>query len=335
MVDVIYMEREVLAHPRVAEIRERFPRASTVVCERYGEVFNPRGQNFRLQKRRPALILARKRAGHVLRTPEGYGVGGANNFYFSHMLNCVYDCRYCFLQGMYRSAHYVVFVNFEDFSDTIEQKIAQTRLNSDGPAWFFSGYDGDSLAYEPVTRFAEFILPVFRTHADAAWLELRTKSTQVRTLLEQPPLDNVVVAFSFTPRAVSRALEHKVPSLEKRLEAAQQLQARGWRIGLRFDPLIYYSEYREGYKSLLDQVFARIDARACHSVTFGPFRLPQDYFRTLVRLYPDEPLFAAPLTRSEKIVSYHPAIEKEVTAYCEELLKRHLSHEQIFAHAVA
>ena len=335
MVDVIYVEREIADHPRVASICSRFPRASRVVCERYGEVFNPRGQNFRLQKRRPGLILARKRSGHVLAAPAGYGLGGVHNFYFSHMLNCVYDCRYCFLQGMYRSAHYVVFVNYEDFASAIVNTINNTAMSSKNDyAWFFSGYDGDSLAYEPVTRFVDFVLPLFAGHQNS-WLELRTKSTQIRTLVERAPMENVVVAFSFTPPAVSRSLEHKVPSLEKRIEAAAQLQAKGWKIGLRFDPLIYYDDYKGGYRDLLAQVFASVDAQACHSATFGPFRLPQDYYRTLVKLYPDEPLFAGPLNRNERMVSYYPGLEKGMLAYCEDLLARYISPQQMFAHAVA
>ena len=31
------------------------------------------------------------------------------------MLNCIYDCKYCFLQGMFNSANYLVFVNYQDF----------------------------------------------------------------------------------------------------------------------------------------------------------------------------------------------------------------------------
>ncbi|SVD49612.1 uncharacterized protein METZ01_LOCUS402466, partial [marine metagenome] len=56
-------------------------------------------------------------------TPEGYGIGGKNNYYFSHMLNCIYDCRYCFLQGMYRSAHYVLFVNYDEFFGAMDAKL--------------------------------------------------------------------------------------------------------------------------------------------------------------------------------------------------------------------
>ena len=103
-----------------------------------------------MQKRRPALILAHKTGQRVLAAPVGYGIGGGHNFYFSHMLNCLYDCRYCFLQGMYRSAHMVVFINYEDFQTDISAHIAESP---DVP-YFFSGYDCDSLAMEGITSFS-------------------------------------------------------------------------------------------------------------------------------------------------------------------------------------
>ncbi len=99
MFELIYIEKEVLHHPQTQSICKRFSHIQTVICERYGEVFNRHSQNFRLQKTRPSLILARKFDHFILPTPVGYGIGGNQNFYFSHMLNCVYDCRYCFLQA--------------------------------------------------------------------------------------------------------------------------------------------------------------------------------------------------------------------------------------------
>ncbi|MFQ5351003.1 MAG: hypothetical protein ACE5EG_11220 [Thermoanaerobaculia bacterium] len=121
----IYVEQAVAGHPRALAVRRRFPGAEMVPCERWGEVFNRRHQSFRLQKRRPALILAQKHGRAVLEALPGYGIGGARNFYFSHMLNCLYYCRYCFLQGMFRSAHYVLFVNYEAFQRAVDERLAE------------------------------------------------------------------------------------------------------------------------------------------------------------------------------------------------------------------
>ena len=126
MVDTIYLESEVAEHERTQQIVSRYPKATRIDIERYGEVFNSHSQDFRIQKNNPSLILATKKNKKVMPTPVQYETGGGAHYYFSHMLNCVYDCRYCFLQGMLRSANYLVFVNYEEFLDEIRQ-IATTH----------------------------------------------------------------------------------------------------------------------------------------------------------------------------------------------------------------
>ncbi|MGB5718782.1 MAG: spore photoproduct lyase family protein [Gammaproteobacteria bacterium] len=326
MFDTLYIEKQIAGHARTQDICARFPNATRVECDRYGEVFNPKSQNFRLQKRRPSLILAHKHHGRVLETPPGYGLGGNRNYYFSHMLNCLYDCRYCFLQGMYRSAHYVLFVNYEDFETDMETLLAQS---DNEPCWFFSGYDCDSLALEPVSAFMQHFLPFF-SKRPLAHIELRTKSTQIRSLLKMEPIPNVVIAFSFTPQEIYRELEHKVPTLERRLQAMLQLQQAGWQLGLRFDPLIYQQGYQAQYRRLFQQLFSQLDSEQLHSVSLGTFRLPRSYFRNIVQLYPDEPLFAGTYSVDNGMISYPQSLEQEMTAFCTRELLQHIPESVLF-----
>lgn len=326
MIETIYIEEALLQHPRVLAISQRFPHARTITCSRYSEVFNPKAQNFRLQKQQPALILAEKYRQFVLPAPVGYGIGAQHNYYFSHILNCLYDCRYCFLQGMYPSADYVLFVNYEDFQQEIRQLCAATPTE---PIHFFSGYDGDSLALEPVTHFAEQFLPVFAELPNAT-LELRTKSTQIRSLLNRDPIPNAVVAFSLNPEAIATKVEAKAPSLQRRLDALSKVQAHGWQIGLRFDPLIYQHDYQQHYQHLFAQVFARINPSQLHSVSLGVFRLPQPFYKKIHDLYPDEKLFASPLHNQHGSVSYPPDLEQELLGYCREQLLTYISPSQFF-----
>jgi spore photoproduct lyase len=326
MFELIYVEREVLHHPQAKAICKRFPDIIPVVCERYGEVFNRHAQNFRLQKQRPSLILARKFDHFVLPTPAGYGIGGTRNFYFSHMLNCIYDCRYCFLQGMYNSAHYVIFVNFDDFERAIEAKIKEAESEK---SYFFSGYDCDSLALEPLTHFVENILPTFKRFPQA-FLELRTKSINTTFLLKQPPQTNCIVAFSLTPKVISEALEHRTPSLSRRLKALQELQQRGWPIGLRFDPLIYCDNFQEHYRQFFQEVFEAVHPSQLHSVSLGPFRLPKGIYKKMVALYPDEKLFAFALEDRGSMVSYYPSLEEKLTSFCKQELLQYISPSCLF-----
>jgi len=325
MIDTLYIEEDVLAHPRTQKICRRYPKANTVICKHYGEVFNRKAQNFRLQKRKPALILAKKHNKFVLDAPQGYAIGGKHNYYFSHMMNCIYDCRYCFLQGMYRSAHYVLFVNYEDFAEAI---VSQARQIPDEDVYYFSGYDCDSLAFDPVTKFADFFLPLF-SRLPNAWIELRTKSTQTRMLLDLEPLDRAVVAFSFSPDDITDTLEHKTPSVRKRLDALIKLQRKGWKIGLRFDPLIYHNNYSAAYGDLFEKVFKSVSLDQLHSVSLGAFRMPDSFFQHVVKLYPDEKLFAGPMEKNNGMVSYKNDLEQQMLATCTNRLLEYIP-KQLF-----
>lgn len=326
MIETIYIENQVRQHSRSQEIQARFPTARVINCERYGEVFNPKAQNFRLQKLKPALILAKKHKNFVLATPKSYGIGAERNYYFSHILNCLYDCRYCFLQGMYQSANYVLFVNYEDFQDEIMKTCAAYPTED---CHFFSGYDCDSLALEPVTGFAEQFLPFFAGIPNA-WLELRTKSTQVRSLLNQQPLPRCVVAFSLSPADIADKVEDKAPPLERRLEAITKLQQQGWLIGLRFDPLIYQSGYQQTYQYFFAQVFKKVKLGQLHSVSLGMFRLPESYFKKINKLYPNETLFASPLEQQDGMVSYQKELGQEMMEFCTEQLLGHIPSSKFF-----
>ena len=326
MIDTIYVEKSVRAHPRTVKVLERFSQAVTIECERYGEVFNPKSQSFRLQKKRPALILAEKYRSFVLPAPEGYGIGGQQNYYFSHMLNCLYDCRYCFLQGMYRSAHYLLFVNFEDFKREIEEILEQSP---DGGVYFFSGYDCDSLALDSVTDFVREFVPFFAERPKGI-LELRTKSSNVDSLLELEAIPNCVVAYSLSPDAVARALEHKAPPLRQRLASIGKLASAGWPIGLRFDPLIYHENFKEMYRELFCAVFETLTPEQVHSISFGPMRFPKPMFEKIATMYPDEPLFAGPLESRGSMVSYESTLEEEMMAFCREELARYAPESLFF-----
>lgn len=325
MISSIYIESAVADYQRTLRILERFPGARQISCERYGEVFNPRSQNFRLQKIRPALILAAKRDRHVLEAPIEYAVGLDRNFYFSHMLNCPYDCRYCFLQGMYRSANYVLFVNYEDFESSIDDRL---KANEDD-IFFFSGYDGDSLAFEAVSGFCEHFLPFFASRP-RAWLELRTKSTRIRPMLEHEAFPNCVVAYSFTPSAVHQRLESSVASVERRIDCLRELGSRGWPLGLRFDPLIWWEGYQDAYSELFTRVFSRLAPEWIHSVSLGVFRMPRRFFDRLSGLYPEERFLSGPLEARDGMTSYRRLLETEMMDFCSERLAELVPPERFF-----
>jgi spore photoproduct lyase len=148
--------------------------------------------------------------------------------------------------------------------------------------------------------------------------------------LKRPALNNVIAAFSFTPAAIADVLEHKVPPVERRIDAMQKLAGQGWPLGLRFDPLIYDVDYQRYYAGLFATIFERIRPDQLHSVSLGPFRLPQPFFRNIRRLYPDEPLFAAHFAERNGLISYSENIEQEMRAFCSAELLRYIPEAILF-----
>ena len=327
MFPTIYIENEIAEHRKTQQVLAKFPDSLRLSIQRYGQIFNRAQQNFRTQKSQPDLILAKKHGRWILPAPAGYAIGGSNNYYFSHMMNCIYDCRYCFLQGMYRSAANVLFVNFEDMLNAIEHTLLQ---HDNETVYFFSGYDCDSLALDPVSGFVDAVLPFFAAHPRAV-LELRTKSTQIRSLQNHPAIDNCVVAFSLAPAELTTRYEEKTPSLEKRLTAIAKLQQQGWPIGLRFDPLILCHNFRQHYGDFFAQVFKVVDADSLHSVSLGSLRLPQHFFKRLSNLYPDNDLFAAPFACDDNgMMGYRQNFAEQLHTYCEQELMTYIAPEIYF-----
>ncbi len=326
MIETVFVERDIANYTNTKLILERLPKANVIEIHRYQELFNKKQQNFRLQKKNPALILAKKHKNFVLPAPIGFGMDAKKNYYFSHMFNCIYDCRYCFLQGMFSSANYLLFVNYEDFFQAIIDKINKYQ---DSSLTFFSGYDCDSLAFENISRFAQQSLDFFESHPTAGF-ELRTKSINTSSLLARDPVKNCIVAFSLSPRKIASVLDVKAPSMERRVAAIKRLAQAGWLVGLRFDPLIFCAGWEVMYSELISDIMIGLDISKIHSVSYGPLRYPKEMYTRISKLYPESKLFSFPMQKKGNTISYGPEIENRMSEFIQKELTKHLTRKKVF-----
>tara|TARA_B100001123_G_C15198811_1_gene982461 strand:- start:148 stop:1143 length:996 start_codon:yes stop_codon:yes gene_type:complete len=327
MIETIYIENQIKDHPRTNQILSKFKKKIEIIyCDHYGEIFNIKSQNFRMQKRKPALILAKKKGKKIHPIPKTFGIGGKKNYYFSHMLNCIYDCEYCFLQGKHMSAHYLLFINYEDYFSEIEKKIRQNGFEK---SYFFSGYDCDSLAFDAITGFVDSFLPIFEENKNGI-LELRTKSTQVSKILKASPLDNCIIAFSFTPENISKLVEHKVPSLKKRINSIKKLTSMGWKIGLRFDPIIPSCNFARIYENLFKNLARNIPKENIHSISFGMMRFPKKMYKKIVKDNQSKNIKSLSLINRNGIFSYNKELEIKIENIITNKLKKHITDVPIY-----
>ena len=145
----IYVEREVAEDPETKRIFAQFPQAEVIAIDHYKDVFCRSRQDYVRQHAVQNLILAAKH-GELLYTgaPVCQSFGNEHFYYTSCVMNCVFDCEYCYLKGMYPSANLVVFVNLEDIFAEVEKRLAAH------PVYLCVSYDTDLLALEHLTGYA-------------------------------------------------------------------------------------------------------------------------------------------------------------------------------------
>ena len=327
MIETIYIENQIKDHRRTKEILSKIKKNIDIIyCDHYGEIFNIKSQNFRTQKKKPSLILAKKEGKKLHNIPKTFSIGGKKNYYFSHMLNCIYDCEYCFLQGKHMSAHYLLFVNYEDFFVEIKKEINKNREEK---SYFFSGYDCDSLAFDGITGFIESFFPIFQKNKNGI-LELRTKSTQINKILKYKPIDNCIIAFSFTPENISKLIEHKTPSVKKRIVAMKKLANAGWKLGLRFDPIIPACNFAKIYENLFKNIAANINEKDIHSISFGMMRFPKKMFKRMNKENSNKRILSLSLENRKGIYTYKEKMENKLENIIVSKLRKYMKNTPIY-----
>ncbi|MCI4406141.1 MAG: hypothetical protein JHC35_02500 [Sulfuricurvum sp.] len=300
----LYIERSVLDHPQTQMIRAKFGESQVIVIDHYKEVFNRPSQSFAAQSRSKKLILARKE-GKFLHEGSQYSDGFDHKqfFYASSVMGCLYDCDYCYLQGLYPSANTVLFVNLEEAFVQLLPYLGEDTLVA-------TSYDTDTLAIESLTHQTREWLAFAEDHKHLH-LEIRTKSANIKSLKSIAPNPRVTLAWTLSPQEIIDVYEHATPSFEKRLSAVEEAIALGWKVRLCVDPVIYTEHFDSLYPKLIDQIFETIDPNAIEHLTLGSFRMSQNHLRALKKLRRSDVAFYPYAVRDE-MVTYPERIENTI-----------------------
>ena len=268
----IYVEKEIKNHPITKEILSKFPKSVIIEIEHYKDKFNSYSQNFRTQKNSQQLILAKKTEPFLYEASSLIQKQDTNFLYTPMMLNCVYDCHYCFLQGMYPSANIVVFVNIEDFFKAINKKLKEVNN-----LFLSISYDTDILAFENIFGFSNKWCE-FAKDKDNLKIEIRTKSINIKNLNLNK---NIILSFSLSPEIVIQKYELKTPSLDKRILAINEIINQGYTPSIAIDPIIKIENYKQVYKKFIEYIFSKIDYKKLDSIIIGSFRMNSTQFKNI------------------------------------------------------
>lgn len=317
----IYYEKEAFSYPLAQQILRRFPHAIPIACDDYKDVFNRSGQEFLEQKKSPKLILALKKKDFLYKGAEIIQIFDHQNLHYTPLaFNCLYDCEYCYLRGMFNSANIVVFVNLDNYFQACEDVIATQ------PLYICLSYDTDLLALEGKLGIIKE-WAIWGRERPQLTMEVRTKSANAHALKDIQPLDNMILAFSLSPEEFTQQFEHNVPPLMTRLHAIQKLQNQGWQIRLSFEPVFVTSDLLLRYTHLFKIVFSIIDPLRVRDANIDLFRIGEVHYKRMKKNTPSLLLNDNYIVH-EGLVHYEH--EEEIKAQLHTLLSHYLPKEKIY-----
>ncbi len=274
----IYVEKNI--KEKAIEILEKLKNREIIYIDNYLEIFGRKKQSFNLQKKNPSLILSEKKGNFLYPNPPYcQNFGFERSFYMSLILNCIFDCSYCFLKGMYNSANIVFFLNIDDFFNAL------TKEEENGDFLLFLSYDTDLLAFENLGGFIHKFYN-FLSNRPKITTEIRTKSSNFNSIEDLKPLPNIILAWSILPSEIIENFENKTPQLKQRLLAIKKAQEKGWKVRLVFDPIIT-TENIEIYEKFLNEISSSIDTEKILDISCGNFRMNEKYFKNISSISPE------------------------------------------------
>ncbi|HIE06809.1 MAG TPA: DNA photolyase [Desulfarculaceae bacterium] len=267
----VLIEEETADYPLTRSILSRLKNTRVVSVKR------PAGDDFsrlsQLYSPRTTLFLALHR-GRFLKACPGTAESYRCCLYqILHLgLGCNIGCSYCVLQGYLNNPFITQFVNLNDAFAELDYELAK-------PGVFYrigTGEFTDSLFMDPLTALAPHLLDYFGRCKNAI-LELKTKSVAISGLIDYPgEIGETVVSWSLNAPSVTEREEGLAASIEERLQAAALCRERGYRIGLHFDPLLFFPGWEDEYRQTVAAIFKYLKGSDIIWISIGAFRfMPQ------------------------------------------------------------
>lgn len=303
----IYVEEEALGYPLAERALSVLNSASVIPIKHYKDIFNRHSQDFNAQKKSPKLILAVRRDKFLFpgaNVCERYGHD--NFFYAPQMMNCLYDCEYCYLRGMLNSANVLVFVNTNDYFSA--------ALNA-APAYISVSYSSDMLALEPIFGLAGEWL-AFASKNPALTLEIRTKAGYFNARAYKPfASPNIILAWTLSPEEDISRYEQRAPALANRLSAMKAAIDAGFNTRLCVDPVLISNGWETRIENMARSAREIIDTERLYDISVGGFRVSKTHYKRMVKKSPGSIIRTLPLAENGGVISYGALDEARVKAH--------------------
>ena len=160
--------------------------------------------------------------------------------------SCGFDCSYCSIQSFYNE-------NKIGFDKNFAQKLKNLRLDPNKYYHIGTGQSSDSLLWGNKEGIMEALFEFARANPNVI-LELKSKSKNIKYLLENDVPKNILCTWSLNPTTIIENEEHLSASLDERIGSARRVADKGVLVGFHFHPIVVYENYLDEYKEIVDRL---------------------------------------------------------------------------------
>ncbi len=225
---------------------------------------------------------------------------------------CGYDCSYCSIRYFYDGDSIGIDENFIEKLQSIE--IDPRRNYHIG-----TGQSSDSLMWGNRSGILDAVLDFAAVHPNVI-LELKTKSANISHLLSREVPVNVLTTWSLNPQLIIDNEEHFTASLTHRLEAAEQIAAKGNLIGFHFHPMVYYDTWEKDYGALFSQIQNRFRDEDTALLSLGTLTFIKPVLKKMRERKVKSKILQMPLEDAEGKYSYPLDIKRNMFRFAYESL---------------
>ena len=175
--------------------------------------------------------------------------------------SCGFDCSYCSIQSFYNQ-------NRIGFDKNFAQKLKNLKLDPNKNYHIGTGQSSDSLLWGNREGIMEALFE-FASKNPNVILELKSKSKNIKYLLENDVPKNILCTWSLNPTTIVENEEHLSASLDERIESARALADKGVLVGFHFHPIVVYENYLDEYKKVVQKLLKTFSVDEVVLVSMG------------------------------------------------------------------
>lgn len=249
----VYFEPKALEYPLGDQLLRKFQEMQTEirVADSHNRVTGIPGSNFteRYHEAKRTMVVGVRRVGRFPTSKP------SADYQLPLVTGCPGHCQYCYLNTNLGLRNYIrVYVNI---AEILDQAIAHIQEGNGRTVSFDASCTSDPLPVEPWTGALATTIRFF-AEQPAGKLRLVTKFANVDPLLHVAHNGHTRIRFSINAEYVIKRFEKAVPSLPRRLAAAQQIAQAGYPLGFIIGPIMLFEGWQEQYAHMLADLAAHL-----------------------------------------------------------------------------